>query len=501
MNSDSIGKFKEELAEIYHLQSALAVLRWDEDVYMPPKGSDIRGKTIASLAGMLHDRFVSPQFSRLVRSAKKELDAGRLDEDNACIVREVWREFSREKKLPTEFVKELAETTSKSVAAWKVAREKKDFKRFAPVLRKVVELERRQAEYLGYKSSPYEALLDIYEPGASLEDLEMTFFELRDFLVPFLGRIMGSKVRIKGLPKKDYPLAAQEEFNRFVAARMGFDFEAGRLDVSVHPFTTNFHSYDVRITTRYDRRDPLSSINSTIHEAGHALYEQGIPNGNFGSPLGEAVSLGIHESQSRLWENIVGRSLDFWKYFYPRLRKRFPGNLDGFSLEDFHRHVNAVKPSLIRTEADEVTYSLHIILRFEIEKGLIEGSLAVEDLPKIWRAKMKEYFGIAVPNDALGVLQDVHWPSGLFGYFPTYALGNLYGAQFYAAAKRDILGLEKEMRSGNLSHLREWLRKNVHAHGKRFLADELIRRTSGEPLNARYFMDYLKEKYSRIYGL
>ncbi|NTU66467.1 MAG: carboxypeptidase M32 [Candidatus Moranbacteria bacterium] len=500
MNQNSIEKFKEELAEIYHLGAAVSVLHWDQDVNMPKKGMEMRAKSIANLSGILHDKFVSPSFSRLVRAAKKELDGGKLSDENACIVREIWREFSREKKLPLEFVKELSETTSVATSVWAEARKENDFGLFLPYLKKIVSLKRKEAELVGYKDSPYDALLDAYEPGMTAREIEMIFSELRDFLVPFLANIMKSKVRVRNILKGKFPIERQVEFNKAVAEKIGFDFDAGRLDISTHPFTTQFHPGDVRITTRYSDRDPFYSIGSTIHESGHALYEQGIPMENFGSPLGDAISLGIHESQSRMWENIVGRSENFWKYFFPRLKKAFPKNFDKAEMGDIYRYVNAVKPSLIRTEADEVTYNLHIIMRFEIEKELIEGSIAVEDLPKIWNSKVKEYFGIDVPNDALGVLQDVHWSGGLIGYFPTYALGNLYSAQFYEAAKRDVLNLEKEIRAGQFAHLLNWLRKNIHIHGKMFTARELIENASGEPLNAQYFMDYIEDKYSRIYG-
>jgi len=398
-------------------------------------------------------------------------------------------------------VRELSETTSKAEAVWAEARKNNDFSLFLPMLRKIVELKRKEAELIGFKDSPYDALLDVYEPGMTAREIEMIFSELRDFLVPFLSRIMKSKSKVRNILKGKFPIEKQVKFNRMVAEKLGFDFEAGRLDMSTHPFTTQFHPGDVRITTRYSDRDPFYSIGSTIHESGHALYEQGIPMENFGSPLGDSVSLGVHESQSRMWENIIGKSENFWRYFFPRLKRIFPQNFAKTEIKDIYGYVNAVRPSLIRTEADEVTYNLHIIMRFEIEKDLIEGSIAVEDLPKIWNSKVKEYFGIDVPSDTLGVLQDVHWSGGLFGYFPTYALGNLYSAQFYAAAKRDILNLDREMKAGQFAHLLEWLRKNIHVHGKLFSAEELVMRATGERLNAQYFMDYVSEKYSKIYGL
>lgn len=502
MDQNDIEKLKEKLAELYHLNSAIAILNWDQEVNMPIKGNELRAKTIANLAGILHDKFTSADFSKLIKLAKKEMDAGKLSDENVCIVREIWREFSREKKLPLEFVKELSETTSRSQMIWAKARKENNFKLFLPELKKIVALKRKEAELVGYAGSPYNALLDTYEPYMRVEEIEMIFDELKNFLIPFLAKIKKSKVKInEKVLEGSFPIEKQIEFNKFVAGKMGFDFEAGRLDVSTHPFSTNFHAEDVRMTTRYDKKDIFSSLSSTVHEAGHSLYEQGIKTENFGSPLGESVSHGIHESQSRMWENMVGKSNNFWKYFYPKLTKKFPEHFKKIKFEEFYKAINAVKPSLIRVEADEVTYSLHIILRFEIEKALIEGGIKVEDLPKIWNGKMKEYFRIVVPSDALGVLQDVHWSGGMIGYFPTYTLGNLYSAQFYATAKRDVLNLEREIAVGHLEHLREWLRRNIHIHGKLYSASELAKNVTGENLNGQYFIDYLNKKYSEIYKL
>ncbi len=327
--------------------------------------------------------------------------------------------------------------------------------------------------------------------------------ELRDFLTDFVKNLQAAKHQPPSSAtfKGKFPLAAQQEFNTKLAQDIGFDFGAGRMDISTHPFTTNFHPQDVRITTRYDEADIFSSIGSTIHEVGHALYEQGIPAEHFGTPLGEAISLGIHESQSRIWENNIGKSLPFWKHVYPRLQKAFPRPFGRIPLEAFYRTLNRVTPSLIRTESDEVTYNLHIILRFEIEKDLIEGRLKVKDLPEAWNAKMKEYLGVTVPNDRLGVLQDVHWAGGSIGYFPTYALGNVYAAQFYASAHTHLPGLERDLARGNFATLREWLRKEIHAHGKFYTAESLVRRVTGEPLQTKYFIEYLTRKYTEIYRL
>ncbi|MCX6762923.1 MAG: carboxypeptidase M32 [Candidatus Moranbacteria bacterium] len=419
-----------------------------------------------------------------------------------AIVRELWREYERQKKLPVAFVKEMAKICSEGHNVWIKAREKSDFGIFLPYLKKIVALKRKEAELVGYKKSPYDALLDTYEPGATSEEISMIFEELKNFLVPFLKKIKNSKVKIsQKILAGNFPTEQQKKFNEEVAKKIGFDFEAGRLDTSVHPFSTGFHPNDVRITTRFRKDNMFDSFFGVIHETGHALYEQGLNAKHFGTPLGEAISHGIHESQSRMWENMVARSKNFWKYFFPKLQKQFPKPFAETKFDDFYRVINDVRPSLIRVEADEVTYSLHIILRFEIEKELIEGSIEVEDLSKIWNAKVKEYLGIKVPSDASGVLQDTHWSGGGIGYFPSYTLGNLYAAQLFNTAKKDLINLEKEISIGQFGHLREWLREKIHIHGKMYSADGLVREVTGEPLTSQYFIDYLKKKYGEIYKI
>lgn len=497
-----ISDLKEKLLELYHLSSTLAILNWDQEVFMPPKGAALRAAAISNLAGILHEKFVSKDFAGLLENAKELLDGGKLADEETAIVRELWREYERQKKLPVKFVKEMAQVCSEGHNIWIKAKEKSDFKIFLPQLKKIVELKRKEAELVGYKKSPYDALLDTYEPYASADEISIILSELKDFLVPFLEKIKKTKVKIDPkILEGDYPTSKQKKFNCEVARKMEFDFEAGRLDTSVHPFSTGFHPQDVRMTTRYRKHDLFDSLFGVIHETGHSLYEQGLDPKNFGTPLGEAISLGIHESQSRMWENNVARSKNFWKYFFPKLQSQFSEPFAKIKFDDFFRAVNFVQPSSVRVEADEVTYNLHIILRFEIEKELIEGAIEVEDLPKIWNAKMKEYLGVDVKNDSEGVLQDVHWSGGGIGYFPTYSLGNLYAAQFWSAAKKEILNLEKEIEAGEFGHLLEWLRKNIHIHGKMFSADGLVREVTGEPLTSRYFIDYLKEKYGEIYKI
>jgi len=500
--NNSFPSFQKKLVDIGQLKSALAVLNWDKDVMMPPKGNAPRAAMLGYLAGELHDKVLSKEFRDLLSEAKAMADAGGLSAGENAIVREVWRDVTREEKLPLEFVKELTQVTSEAYYVWMDARKKKDFKLFAPQLTKIVALKRREAQLVGFQKSPYDALLDTYEPYATTEEIAVVLSDLKNFLAPFIVKIKNSKARVSpDAVAGDYDIEKQKAFCAMAASRVGYDFDAGRLDVSAHPFSTSFHPMDARITTRYDRGEFMQSISGVIHETGHALYEQGLPAAYFGTPLGEAVSLGIHESQSRMWENLVGKSRPFWTYFYPLLQKEFPAPLQKVLLEEFYRSINTVQPSFIRVESDEVTYNLHIILRFEIERALIEENLPVEELPHIWNLKMKESLGLDVPDDSLGVLQDVHWSGGSIGYFPTYSLGNLYSAQFFAAAQRDIPTLDDQMAHGQFGSLLKWLREKIHVHGKRYSAQELAKNATGEKLNSKYFSAYISKKYGEIYEL
>ncbi len=491
---------KERLREVANLGSAIALLHWDQEVNMPAKGADARASAISYLCAIVHNKFIEVNDDGLLTKLKRNLDQGKLKGNDAVIVAETWRSYEREKKLPEAFVKELAEVSSKSQTVWAEARAKNDFKLWLPWLEKIVKLKRQEAKYVGYKNSPHDALIDVYEPGMTTESTAMVLNDLKDFLVPFLQKIRASKTKVDA--KKiigQFPVDKQFAFSQFIASKIGFDLESGRLDKSVHPFSTSFHPTDIRMTTRYKESDIFYSIGSTIHETGHSLYEQNLPIEHFGTPLGEAISLGIHESQSRLWENQIGRSKAFWQYFYPKLQKEFPTPFKKLKLDEFYRIINKVEPSFIRTEADEVTYNLHIILRFELEREVIEGSLDLKDLPKIWNAKMKEYLGVDVPRDQLGILQDVHWSGGDFGYFATYSLGNLYAAQFYNQMRKDLPKLDKQIAKGNFAEINQWLKHHIHRHGKTYRASDLVKRVTGEPLNSRYFAEYLEKKYKEIY--
>ncbi|MFA5942579.1 MAG: carboxypeptidase M32 [Candidatus Paceibacterota bacterium] len=496
MAADSLKILKKRLIEIARLASVGDVLSWDQEVYLPRKGVEARANALACINGITHQKLSAIDDDRLLSKLKKQVDAKKLSGGNAAIVTETWRTYARQKKLSEAFVAQMSETTSRAYAAWVRAREESDFGMFLPWLKKIVDLKREEAGLVGFNDSPYDALIDEYEPGSTVQSIEALFSDLKQFLVPFIGALVrsGDKVdpaRILGA----FPLDQQLAFNRFVSEQMGFDYAAGRLDQSPHPFTASFHTQDVRITTRMREDDLMYALGSTIHETGHGLYEQGLPLRHFGTPLGESSFASIHESQSRLWENNIGRSTAFWKYFYPKIRKEFPEPFKKIPLSEFMRIINRVEPSLIRTEADEVTYNLHVILRFEIEKEMIEGTLPLEDLPAIWNAKMKKYLGISVPNDRLGVLQDMHWAVGDIGNFPAYTLGTLYAAQFYTAMQRAVPDLSEKIAAGDFATPREWLRENIYRHGRRYRVADLVKRATGEYPNSRYFIEYLKERY------
>ncbi len=502
MLETTIKILKELLVEISHLNSILNLLDWDQKVNMPKKGAEARAESFAYLSAMVHGKVRSLDEGGELSRLKKLLDEGKLAGDNAVLVAETWRTFKRAMCLPDDFVRELAKLTSTALNVWAEARAQNDFSLFLPYLEKIVRMKREEATLVGFKDSPYDALLDAHEPGMDSVQASAILLDLKEFLVPFLKRIAASPVKIdQKVLRGRFRLRDQMAFNKTVLAAIGFDLESGRLDASTHPFSIGFHPYDVRLTTRYKNHDVLYALGSTIHEAGHGLYEQGLPVEYFGTPLAETVSLGIHESQSRLWENQIGKSKSFWKYFYPKLQQVFPRPFETVSFADFYAAHNRIKPTLIRTEADEVTYDLHIVIRFEIEKELIEGRIKAKDLPAIWRDKMKEYLGVEVPSDALGVLQDEHWADGLFGYFPTYSFGNLYAAQFYQQLEKDISDLDKQIAKGNFTPILVWLRKNIHLRGKTDTAAALVKKVTGEDLDPKYFATYLEKKYGEIYRL
>ena len=496
-----LDKLKVRLAEVCDLKGAGALLSWDQQTYMPTGGGPARAEQLATLETLAHEQFTSEQVGEWLEGAAVETQALSYDSDDASLVRLTRREYDKARRLPPALVAEIARQTSLGMETWVKARADSDFGLFQDSLQTIVGLQRELADCLGYRERKYDALLDQYEPGMESADLERLFADLKTGLVPLVQDISQKLDRVEDdLLHQFFPIEKQRTFGLELAEKIGFDLSRGRQDQSVHPFCTSFSIHDVRITTRFDEKFLPSALFGTLHEAGHALYEQGVGAALERTPLGNGTSLGIHESQSRLWENLVGRSRGFWKFAYPRLQQTFPQELASCSLETFYRAINRVEPSLIRVEADEVTYNLHIMLRYELEAGLIEDDLPVEDLPGAWNSKMQSYLGISPPNDALGVLQDVHWSHGLFGYFPTYSLGNLVSVQFYEQAGQENPAIPGEIERGEFSNLLSWLRTHVHQHGRKFMPAELVQRVTGGGLTAAPFIGYLKAKYGEIYS-
>lgn len=489
-----------------------ALLGWDQETYMPARAIDERSEQIALVETITHEKAVSPEIGELLAAlgstTESPMGDSALDEKERAYLRVLRREYDKNAKLPAKLVAELAREASLSQAAWIEARAADDFLAFAPHLERMVELKREQASCLSKDASAaylYDALLNLFEPGATQASLAEVFALLRKELVALLAKIASRPQVDDSFLHRRCPIDRQQAISEWMMALMGYDRQRGRLDTVAHPFTTTLGRDDVRITTRFIDDFFASSLFSTVHEAGHALYELGIdPGASFvGTKLHDAASMGVHESQSRMWENMVGRSERFWKGHYARLAELAGGSsgpLGGIGLEAFTRAINKVQRSLIRTEADEVSYGLHVILRFELESELMAGRLAVRDVPEAWNAKMKELLGVVPSDDTHGCLQDVHWSAGLFGYFPSYALGNLYAAQFWASMKKDLPDLDARLETGDLASILGWLRAKIHMSGASYLPGELVRRATGSSLDPAHFVAYLNEKYARIYG-
>jgi carboxypeptidase Taq len=497
---DSYPELITLLKEVALFGSIGSLLGWDERVQMPPGGAEHRANQSSLLARKVHEQFTSPRIDQLLR----EIETSGLSQsdDVRVVLRETRRQYDRATKLPSSLVEEMAKTEVLAQNAWGTARAKNDFPAFRPWLEKWLVLKKQQAACYGHQGHVYNALLEDFEPGETAENLSNVFESLRAPLVDLIGRIVssGRKAPIEIL-ERHYPAAGQARLAKEAAAAVGFDFNAGRLDVSLHPFCSGIGPGDTRMTTRYDEKYFGDAFFGVLHETGHGLYDQGLPAEHFGTPLGEAISLGIHESQSRMWENLVGRSRAFWQFFMPRLRETFPESTNGVSEDDWFRAVNDVRPTLIRTESDEATYNLHILLRFELEKAMLTGDLKPADLPMTWNAKMKEYLGVDVPDDARGCLQDIHWSGGAIGYFPTYTLGNLYAAQFFEQARKDLGDLDSQFAKGEFTPLLAWLRKNIHTHGKRHRAPELVQKITGRPLSAEPLLNHLRRRANEVYSI
>ncbi len=486
------------MQELRDLQGLIGLATWDQETYLPAKAGPARAHQLSTLQGLHHERLVDPRLGEALAKASTQ----HLSEDETAMVRVLSREREREVRVPSALVRALAEAQSRALHAWREARKERSFAVFQPALGRLLELRREQADAYGHGGERYDALLEGHEPGMRVERLTPVLTALREQLIPMVGKLAAARRAVPRLfDGRRYDKDAQWAFTLLLLKDIGFDLEAGRQDVSIHPFTGGTHPQDVRLTTHLDESSPLPAIFSTIHEAGHGLYEQGFAPEHYRTPLAAAPSMGLHESQSRLWENIVGRSRPFWEHYFPALRAAFPDALSGVDLDGFHAAVNEVSPSLIRIESDEVTYNLHIALRYELELLLVRDALPLAELPTAWNARMEKYLGITPPDDARGVLQDIHWAWGELGYFPTYSLGNLYAASLYRAAERAIPGLKGHLRRGELLSLRDWLRANVHSQGFRLPAEELVRGVTGQGLTDTDFLAYLREKYGALYGV
>lgn len=500
MPAPQLDELRQRLVECSHISGTMALLEWDFEVMMPPKGASNRGDQQATLAARYHRESTDPAIGKLLDALEGANE--NLTEDEKLLVREVRHDFERTTKLPERVVRESAKARNDGYVAWEKAKSASDFKRFEPALQRLLDLALECAEYWGYEESPYDALMDSYERGMTSSMLRPLFSGLANEQKDLVARIGSSdKQPDTSWITGQWSRAAQEQVGRKVLAAIGFDFEGGRLDVAHHPFCTDFGQGDVRLTTRYYENDPLSALYSSMHEAGHGLYEQGFDPQWAGTPLAQAAGLGIHECNSRMWENVVGRSRAFTEFVLPIFREAFPGRLDKVTGDQWYAAANRVQPSLIRVEADECTYNLHVVIRFEIEADLVEGRLKVADIPERWNALYREYLGIEVPDDARGCLQDVHWAHGLFGYFPTYALGNLYAAQIFEVFLRENPTFWDEVRAGRFSILREWLREQIHLVGRRRLGPETVRAISGRDPEPQPYLRYLEGKYAPLYGL
>jgi len=490
------------LQELAVLRSCGSLLSWDEQTNLPPRGAEHRASQLALLAGLAHERATDPQVGELLNELEA---AGSIDPESraGANLREARRNYDRSTRLPKKLVEELSRVSTLAQQAWVEARHKSQFSAFQPWLASMVELKREEADALGSTTGVrYDALLDDYEPGATSAEIQAVFTPLRDELVRLAAAIRQSGVQPEiSILERTYPVDVQKELSLAAASLIGFDFHSGRLDIAAHPFCSGIGPGDCRLTTRYNEHHFSGALFGTLHEAGHGLYEQGLTPSEFGLATGEACSLGIHESQSRMWENLIGRSFAFWEFFYPRTQSAFPGALGNVSLRQFHQVINDVRNSWIRVEADEVTYNLHIMLRFEIEEALIAGRLSVAEVPGAWNEAFQRYFGMTPPSDTLGCLQDVHWSAGLFGYFPTYALGNMYASQLFEKMGAELGDLNALIRQGELQPLKTWLQENIYVHGKRYVAPRLIEHVTGKPLSSEPLLRHLHGKFGELYHL
>jgi carboxypeptidase Taq len=487
------------------LGSINSLLHWDQETYMPPGGAEIRAEQLQIVAGLVHRARTGPDFraalAELVDLESGEVHSADLNEVQIAAVKRWHHDWKRQQALPEAFVEEFALLTSQSLEAWKEARRHNAFNVFAPYLEKIITYSRRQADYIGYKSNPYDALLEGYEPDTNTAAITKLFNTVRNPIVNLLQAIQRSPKPDTSCLQVHVPVETQLAFGKQLLQAIGFDFAKGQLSLSTHPFCEALHPHDCRLTTRIQVTDPIGNVGTVLHEGGHALYETHLPASEYGSPLGEALSLGMHESQSRWWETYIGQSKPFWSHFQSKLYQECGQGWPVVDLDCFWKAVNKVEPSLIRVEADEVTYPLHVILRFELEQELINGTLKVADVPAAWNEKMQSMMGITPPNDSQGCLQDIHWSMGSFGYFPTYLLGNIYAAYLFTAFKEAYPDWHKQVAEGNLHFITQWLKENIHRYGRRYSSVELLEKVGKKPFTAQPYLDYLTNKYSAVYGI
>lgn len=496
---------RQHVIETGYLGSTIGLLGWDERTKMPASNAAYRAEQMTLLSGMVHERSVDPRFGeQLAELAESDLLKDPTSDAGITILR-LKRDYDKSVKLPKRLVEELMRAGVLGQSQWQKSRADDDFASFAPCLKKIVELKKEQAEVIGYEDSIYDPLLDDFEPEVKTTEVRQVLEGLREELVPLVAEIAesvkGGRQADTSILTRSYPVDRQKKLVREVAAQIGFDFDRGVLAETTHPFCTDLGPDDCRINTRYMENFLPGGLFGTIHEAGHGIYEQGLQSDTYGLPLASYASLGIHESQSRMWENCVGRSRPFWQYFFPKAQEAFPESLGNVTLDDFYWAVNSVQPSLIRVEADEATYNLHILIRFELEIDLMEGRLAVDDLPEAWNQKYQDYLGISPPSAADGVLQDVHWSGTMIGYFPTYTLGNLHAAQFFEQAEKEVGPLDEQFAQGDFNPLKTWLNEKIHSQGQRYWAAELTERVTGRPLSHEPFIRYLRKKLGPLYGV
>jgi carboxypeptidase Taq len=498
---EKLQTLREIVGEITDLSYASGLLGWDQQTYMPPAGAAGRGYQFATLARLIHQRSTAAETGRLLEDLNARIDELDPASDDAALIRFSVHEYQKQTRVPEKLVMETAQVTASAHEAWVNARQASDFSIFQPLLERVMDLRREYAQCFAPYDHIYDPLLDDYERGMKTSEVQSIFNELRPQQVALIKAISERPQVDTSFFEHDYPEQQQWDFGVEVITGFGYDWKRGRQDKAAHPFTISISLDDVRITTRFDTRRPGTALFGTMHEAGHALYELGVDPALMRTPLANGASLALHESQSRMWENLVGRSLPFWKHFYPRLQSMFPSQLSNVDLLTFYKGINKVAPSFIRVEADEATYNLHIMLRLELEIALMEGSLQVKDLPEAWNERMRDYLGVTPPNDAVGVLQDIHWSGGMIGYFPTYALGNLVSAQLWERINSDIPDLAEQIERGEFASLLGWLRDKIHRHGAKFEPQALVEQVTGSKIDPKPYIRYLQGKYTEIYGL